>query len=212
MGDLVVGSQIDDATDAETAERGDPVSVELGDLQFTLGEGPCVDAFARRRPVLIPVLDETVARWPAYTPEAHRRGVRAVFAFPIQIGAVRLGVLDFYRTDPGRLADAALQQAFAFADVARDALLDEHQQVGTEKLAASVYDASGRAELYQAQGMVMIALGVDLVEAMIRLRAYAYANDRALNDVARDVVAGTLQIENDDPRAVDGEDVHDADR
>jgi AmiR/NasT family two-component response regulator len=51
-----------------------------------------------------------------------------------------------------------------------------------------------RAELYQAQGMLSLQLGVDLAEAMIRLRAHAYAHNRPLIDVARDIVERRLDL------------------
>ena len=54
-----------------------------------------------------------------------------------------------------------------------------------------------RAEVYQAQGMVMVDLGVTLAEAMARLRGHAYAENRYLSDVARDVVAGKLTLDLD---------------
>jgi hypothetical protein len=76
----------------------DPLSEHVEELQFLLGEGPCLDAFDGRRPVLIADLaGEAMTRWPVYASEAHDRGVRAVFAFPLQIGAARLGVFDVFR-------------------------------------------------------------------------------------------------------------------
>ena len=53
-------------------------------------------------------------------------------------------------------------------------------------------------ELFQAQGMVMVQVRVSIGEAMVRMRAYAYAQDRRLSDVARDIVARRLRF---DPEA-----------
>ncbi len=53
--------------------------------------------------------------------------------------------------------------------------------------------------VYQAQGMTMVDLGVSLVDALARLRAHAFAADRSLQDVARDVVEGRLRLETDAP-------------
>jgi AmiR/NasT family two-component response regulator len=41
----------------------------------------------------------------------------------------------------------------------------------------------------------MIQLGVTIEEAFLRLRAYAFAHDRRLPDVAADVVARRLRFE-----------------
>src|SRR4051794_36470138 len=70
------------------ARASDPITERIEELQFTLGEGPCIDAFKRRRPVLVPdLVDGAMSRWPVYAPAAYEAGVRAVFAFPLQTGA-----------------------------------------------------------------------------------------------------------------------------
>ena len=76
----------------------------------------------------------------------------------------------------------------------------------TDALASEGLEAAvtSRSELFQAQGMVMIQLGVSLAAAMSRLRAHAFAHDRRLADVARDVVARRLKLEPD--RTPDGPD------
>src|SRR4029453_11947620 len=86
------------------AAASDPDTARIEELQFTFGEGPCIDAFTASRPVLMSDLDGAAsARWPMYTPAVTGAGVRAVFAFPLQIGAARLGVLDVFRNRPGPL-------------------------------------------------------------------------------------------------------------
>ncbi|GAA0804643.1 GAF and ANTAR domain-containing protein [Spirilliplanes yamanashiensis] len=175
----------------------DPASEHVEELQFVLGEGPCIDAFTTARPVLVANLaDGATRRWPAYAPLAQEGGLRAVFAFPLQIGAARLGVLDVYRDRAGALTSDEIACALTFADVIVDVLLDRHPDAGTPDATDAV---AYRAELFQAQGMVMVQLGVAIDEAMARLRARAYAEDRPLGDVARDVVAGRLQLDPDLP-------------
>ncbi len=182
-----------------TATAGTPQSVRLEQLQFSLGEGPCLLAHATRAPVLVPDLAEMAGGlWPGYARAAAAEGVLAVFAFPLQIGAVRLGALDVYRDRVGSLSARALSQALTFATLAVEALLDAST---TSAGTASLVD-DGRAvpfEVYQAQGMVMAQLGVGGVEAMARLRARAFAEGRSLSDVADDVLRRRLVLEKDDP-------------
>ena len=87
----------------------DETAAGIEDLQFTLGEGPCIDAVHAGAPVLVPDLqhseDLRAERWPAFLPGAIAAGVRAVFAFPLQIGAITIGALDLYRSSPGPLQD-----------------------------------------------------------------------------------------------------------
>jgi hypothetical protein len=174
-----------------------PAYEPLEELQFTLGEGPCLDAFASRQPVLVPDLsDGPVRRWPGYAPALHECGMRAVFAFPLQIGAARLGALDIFRVRPGSLTAGEFRDALTFADVAVTTLLDGQAQAAPGMAADGLVEVMGqRAELCQAQGMVAVQLGISLTDALARLRARAYAEDRTLGDVARDVVARRLSFD-----------------
>ena len=177
----------------------DPATELLEELQFVLGEGPCVDAFAERRPVLTPELaGRAMKRWPAYGPAAYDAGVRAVFAFPLQIGAARLGVMDVFRREPGSLTGEQFGTAFVFADMTVEALLDRQEGAGDRGDAGELDTAfPHRSQLFQAQGMVMVQLGISIGEALVRLRAYAYAENRRLDEVARDIVNRTLCFDRD---------------
>src|SRR5437868_11946125 len=62
----------------------DEVSQLIEELQYTLGEGPCVDAFRQDQVVAEPDLaDPATPRWPAFTGPALGAGVRAIFGFPL---------------------------------------------------------------------------------------------------------------------------------
>jgi hypothetical protein len=168
----------------------DPVSRQVEELQFVLGEGPCVDAFASRRPVLTGDLGgQGTGRWPLYAPAARASGVRAVFAFPMCIGAARLGVMDIYRVGEGPLSRLEVDSVLEVTDLTMRALLNHDPDP----------DIGHRAELFWAQGMVMVQMGVSLPEAMTLMRAYAYAENRRLEDVARAVVNRTLRFDRDRP-------------
>ncbi|MFF3659516.1 GAF and ANTAR domain-containing protein [Streptomyces olivochromogenes] len=178
----------------------DDVSEQLEELQLTLGEGPCVDAFTQGSAVLTPDLlaAEVQDRWAVFADAALEAGARAVYAFPLQMGAISPGVLDLYSQVPGRLDAEALSDALAFADTAALVLLDSRRD-GEGDLAGG-WSADGRyedlgayrAEIDQATGMLTAQLGVGAEEAFVRLRAYAYARGRRLATVAADVVAHRL--------------------
>ena len=158
---------------------------QLEELQFALGEGPCVEASSGGRPVLEPdLLVAGSPRWPRFGAAALDAGVQAVFAFPLRVGAIRVGVLDLYRDSPGLLATADLVEALAFAD-ATTAVVLHLQDGGGPPLAAPI---DSRAEVHQATGMITIQLGVSLAEALLRLRAHAYATGRTVSAIAADVV------------------------
>jgi ANTAR domain len=113
------------------------------------------------------------------------------------VGAIRAGVLGLYRDRPGRLSDFQLGDALVFADTATMLLLDAVQDQAGEGPAPAGQPAglaSRRAEIDQATGMLTEQLGVGITDAFVRLRAYAYANDIQLADVARDIVARRLRL------------------
>ncbi|MEK8108930.1 GAF and ANTAR domain-containing protein [Micromonospora sp. M12] len=174
----------------------DNASERLEELQLVLGEGPCIDAAAARRPVLIPDLGQVgPTRWPMYANAVLDAGIGAIFAFPLQVGAAQLGVLDLYRAEPGPLSGPELRRAFGLADEAVTILLDGQVRGDSEWSGGEAM--AGPVELFQAQGMVMIQIGGTLAEAMARIRAHAYAEDRRLIDVARDIVRLDLRFDQD---------------
>jgi hypothetical protein len=205
MGRVVGASGVGLTVMAKDGVRGvivatDPATERLEELQYTLGEGPCVDAFGRQHPVLVPSLaDGAMTRWPTYAPAAYDAGIRAVFAFPLQVGGARLGIMDVFRSHPGALSGEEFRLALTFADAAVSTLLDSQAQVpASDDLDDRLGDPLGsRTELFQAQGMVMAQLGTNLHDAMARMRAYAYAENRHLADVATDVVARRLRFDPD---------------
>ena len=176
----------------------DEVSGRLAELQLTLGEGPVLDASASGGPVLASDLadGESGARWPAFGPAACAAGAAAVFVFPLVVGAIRAGVLGLYRDRPGALSDFQLGDALTFADTATVLLLDAQDRAGSGGGPGGQPAglASYRAEVDQATGMLTEQLGVSITDAFVRLRAYAYANDLQLADVARDIVARRLRL------------------
>lgn len=190
----------------------DPVCERLAELQLTLGEGPCHDVLASAAPVLAADLGdaESSRRWPVFTPQARQDGAGAVFAFPLIVGAIRAGVLGLYRRSAGPLHDGQLGDLLVLADMATMLLLDS---IGGGAAADGHVDgawldgqspdlAMHRAEIDQATGMLTVQLGVTAAEALIRLRAYAYCEDRRLADVASDIVARRLRLRPDaDPDA-----------
>jgi hypothetical protein len=101
----------------------DKASTELQDAQFTLGQGPGLEAAAAGTPVLVPDLADAASRWPGFVPAAEDLGVHAIFAFPLRIGAISVGMLTAHRAIPGPLADGQLTDALALADAVTVLLL-----------------------------------------------------------------------------------------
>ncbi len=170
----------------------DDRSRDVDELQFATGEGPCHEAFAARRPVLTPDLRSVIdGRWPGYSSAMLDAGVGAVFAFPLQVGAVVLGVMDVYADRAGSLSQEQAAAALTCAHLATEILIDGDLFSTDGRLnrdLSTVLDH--RAEIYQAQGMVVVDLGVEPAEAMSRMRAHAIVTGQPLIDLARAIISG----------------------
>lgn len=195
----VDGAAISLATAAsarDTLWASDPIAELMEDLQFSLGEGICVEAAREGRSVLVPDVahSELVGRWPVFTAElAGRAQVGALFGLPLRWGATNIGAIDLYRRVPGPLPDTQLDDLLAATDLATTMLLgiltDPDKQDSFEEL-----PSGGRSEIHQAVGMVMIHLHTSAADALARLRAHAYTHRRLLAEVAQDVINGWLRL------------------
>lgn len=170
---------------------------DLVEMQFTTGQGPGHDAFALRRPVLAPDLASAAEqRWQGYASMALSAGVRSAFAFPLQLGDTRLGVLDVFGESPETPGDDEVAVALMFAQMATEILLDGPLTTAEGDLDPDVGNALNyRVEIYQAQGILTVRLGVGLAEALARMRAYAFGQGRTLIELAHEIIGGRSFVE-----------------
>jgi GAF domain len=174
----------------------DEVSSLIEDLQYTMGEGPCVDAYQQDRVVTEPDLaDPVTPRWMAFTPRVLQAGVRAIFGFPLRAGTVRLGALNLYRDSPGPLSDDQHADALVIADVTARWVLEMQSGAPSETVAAELeVGADFHYTVHNAAGIVSVQEGISVTEALIRLRAFAFSHDRLLAEVASDVIGHRLRL------------------
>ena len=182
-----------------TLAASDAHAWNLTELEFSLGEGPSQAAFSRARPVLAPDMAQAArTMWPAYAPAALEAGVGAVFVFPMRIGAAAFGVLALYYDAATTLDHEQMNLGLSFAAYATDLLLESTANGATGFLGLDHQSAQEfRSEVYQAQGMVMVSLGVGLAEALARMRAHAFAHGQDLAALSAAIVAGTTRLPND---------------
>jgi GAF domain-containing protein/ANTAR domain-containing protein len=172
-------------------------AAEVDELQFTLGEGPCTDAFRWGRPVLVADLGAVGwrERWPGFTIAGVTAEAAAVFAFPLVLGAIRVGVLGLYRKTAGPLSPSALADVLVCADTALQLLLNSRAGMdGDGDGQPGDGWSDDHAQVYQATGMVSAQRAVGPEEALALLRAHAFAHDLTLDEVAAAVVARRLRL------------------
>jgi hypothetical protein len=173
------------------------------ELQFTFGEGPCLDSVARRAPVLaMDLADPSEVRWPVFRPAILAQRIRGVFTLPVLIGGQCGGALDLFRFEPGVLSGPELAGAFVAANLAELPVLDllgDYQAATDDPDSGAWTELAGlsRIEVGQATGMLIAQLEVGPADALLRLRAHAYATGRTAVDVARDIITHRLRLEAD---------------
>ncbi len=198
---VALSLMIDDTVLQSVATTADGVGPES--LQADLGEGPSWDAHRNGTPCLAPDLSDD-GQWPALSPAAVNAGTLAVFAFPLRSGQVRLGTLSLYRPLAGDLDADQHADALLFTRLALDVCLAlQAGHVGSELDALLDAGARNSAEVHQATGMASVQLGIDVGQALAVLRARAYADGRTLPDLAHDVVARRVRLDNDNSQPPD---------
>lgn len=103
---------------------------DLGDLQLSLGEGPCIQAVRTGLPVFVPRLEEKHRlSWRRYADAALALGARATFTFPLRADSIRLGALDLYRVEAGALSAWQSADAFALCDIANRSMVAQRDRL-----------------------------------------------------------------------------------
>jgi GAF domain len=175
----------------------DPLTEAVEEVQFNLGEGPCVDAFRTRAAVLVPDLAGPEGdRWPGFREGALTAGIGAVFGFPILIGPVCIGALDLFNERAGALTPEQHDDAIVVARLAGRTVLGWQSVAGVGSLARQLeHVPAHRAVVHQATGMVSVQADLAIEDALILLRAYSFAEGRPISAVATDVVGGLLRFD-----------------
>lgn len=202
--DAAAISLVFDGANTGTLGASDDNARTYDELQFLLGEGPCLDSVTRRAPVAVfDLADPGDGRWPVYGPAMLDLRIRSVYAMPIVVAGEYVGALDLFRAQPRRLDGKQFSGAVIAAELAAMPLLDLLEG----DLQAAIADPHSnawaelhtlsRAEVSQATGMLVAQLEVEPAEALVRLRAHAYATGRSATDVARDILDRKLRLEAD---------------
>lgn len=172
----------------------DDASTRAEILQDEFQEGPCNTAFSTGARVLVRDLKEE-ERWSAFTPGALGVGFRSVAGIPMSYEDRVLGALNIYFDRPFDWPDEDVEAAQLLADVATGYVRNLRQLDESRRLSEQLQHAlDSRVVIEQAKGILAERIGLDVADAFQLLRSYARSNGRRLHDVARDVIAGRLQL------------------
>ncbi len=161
--------------------------LELFQLQNE--EGPCLESVRTGDVVNVPDLNETLERWPRFSPAALDRGFRSVHAVPLRLREDRIGGLNLFSDTQSPLSDEDHRVVQALADVATIAILQQRSLSVAGLLAEQLQNAlNSRIIIEQAKGVLAESGNLEMGEAFEALRAHARSTNQRLSDVAQRIV------------------------
>lgn len=175
----------------------DEMTEEVEQVEYTLGEGPCISAFRSKAPVFDPDLaDDGEVEWPEFRRGALAAGIRAAFGFPLLVGWICIGALNLYRDEAGGLTDFQVDDARVVAHVVGRTLLAWQTDAPPGALAWQIERVpSHRMHVHQATGRISVQVGISLADALVLMRAYAFSQDLSVSDVAAGVATGEIRFD-----------------
>src|SRR4029079_8196805 len=175
----------------------DPRTEAVEDVQYALGEGPCVDAYRSRSPVMVPDLASmTGNRWVGFRVGALEAGVRGAFGFPLVVRSVCIGALDLYQDHSGELTDEQFLNAEVVAHLVTRTVLGWQAGAVGDSLAWQLEPVPlHRAVVHQAVGMVSVQAALSMDDALTLIRASAFAEGRSAGSLATDIVEGRVRFD-----------------
>lgn len=178
---------------------------EVSDLEYDLGEGPAHEACRSSLPVSVPDTSAKASqKWPAFARAAAGHRVGSLFCFPLHLGRSHLGVLALYRHEPSTLSPDEYRRCLTVSDLAMSTLLVVHSGLSStqppppqeENSWPDLLDSqdADRLRIHQASGMVAVLLDCGVDDALVRMRAYAFAHDMSLFDVATGILERRIEL------------------
>jgi hypothetical protein len=162
----------------------------LMDLENTLGEGPTMDASRGDAIEDFDLLRTTTTNWSTYRPEAAALGARAVFGYPVRLGAIRFGALTLFRYVPGPLSANQSLDAYLMASVIGRAILTIQAGGSPNRLVGELSSESPlNFRVHQAAGMLAVQASMSVKDALVFLQAHAFGTGCQLTDLAQRVVS-----------------------
>jgi hypothetical protein len=170
-----------------------PIAERAAEIEHTNGDGPTWSAVSAGRPVATGQVGDGERSETATA--LSELGVHGVDAFPLQVGGAVLGSLTVYRDGEGALGSERLAGLAELSSSVTELLLGLPWETDDGELVPPIDAADRVAVVHQATGMVAVQLDCDLTEALVRLRAHAFASQQHLSEVATGVVTGALRFD-----------------
>lgn len=177
----------------QTVVATDEFVTEVDDIQYGLGEGPCVSAVAQRRTFTSGNLGGE-PQWPHFGPRVGRLGVHSALSLPLLLPGQVLGALNVYAHGRDVFDGHAVAMGEAFSPQAAVSVHNAQLLDQAERLVAQLRQAlTSRSEIDQALGVVMSRTGATAQEAFDKFRALSQTRSVKLTEVAREVLGDAVR-------------------
>ncbi|TLM88212.1 GAF and ANTAR domain-containing protein [Pseudarthrobacter sp. NamE5] len=160
-------------------------------LQYELGQGPCLSAWASGHPVDIADV-RTDLRWPEWGAAADELGLRSCVSVPLLSGNLAFGAIKIYWDKPKAASHRLIRLLELFAAQASIFLVNVQARDKGRMLSEQLKSTLAQRDvLSTAKGIVMSNRRIGDHDAMLHLMARALNEDRTLQEVAEDVIGST---------------------
>jgi GAF domain-containing protein len=172
----------------ESAGATDPVVLRADKLQYELGQGPCLSAWAQQRAILIEDTRQEV-RWPEWTASVAGLPLRSVLSAPLTTEGRRIGALKVYSADPGVFGEHSVFLIERLAAAAAVMLGNARDRKATQRLSSQLVEAlANRDTVSTAEGVLVERMNITSREALAVMLAASRKQNKPLHVVAREII------------------------
>lgn len=165
-----------------------PFVRQIDDIQYGLGEGPCISAAAEGRIFRSGSLGGE-RLWPRFGPRVGRLGVHSALSLPLLLPDMVVGAVNVYAHGKDAFDEHAQQLGELFATPAAVAIHNAQVLAKAQRLTEQLQAALGsRTVIDQAIGIIISRSGSSAEEAFDTLRRISQGHQTKLSAVARQVV------------------------
>lgn len=180
----------------QTTAASDDVVAAADALQYALGEGPCITAWASGETVLVEdlVLDR---RWKRWAPAAASLGISSSVSCPLLSGDLALGAVKVYSNGGPFAGSGMVRLTELFAEQATLFIIHSHAREAARTLSDRLQESlAQRDTISMARGLLMARNGTDDDAALRDLMTLSRKAGKPLAHVAAELLAAARSFEN----------------
>lgn len=184
-------SLLDTSGNRSSAASTSPLVAQADALQYELGQGPCISAWASGSPVDIADV-RTDLRWPEWGMAAGDLGLRSCVSVPLLSGDLAFGAIKIYWDKPKAASHRLIHLLELLAAQASIFLVNVQERERAQMLSDQLKSTlAQRDAISTAKGIVMASLGMGSHDAMLHLMTRALNENRSMQEVAEEILEST---------------------